>query len=182
MRVPGKVARGDAFASNRTGEIPPSGMIVGDAGNGSRHGSRHRRVPRRGRQQRLPVRRPIPRLCPTRLLGSERARAGNRPGYPTFIRLAVVDFLTSATRPWSHDPMCSSDLGCRPRGASRRACEVPVDGVFATHRFSPPKAPIRQRIKVFECVPPFSDTAVTVTPGVPLPVDLIIHSTVSGSE
>ena len=79
--VLGKATRGYAFASNRTGEIPPSGMIVGDTGNGSRHGMRHRRVPTRGRQQRLPVRRPIPRLCPTRLLGSERARAGNRPGY-----------------------------------------------------------------------------------------------------
>ncbi len=63
----GKAARGHVFASNRTGEIPPSGMIEEDAGNGLRHGMRHRRCPEKGPAPATPRCPPAPRLRPTRL-------------------------------------------------------------------------------------------------------------------
>ena len=46
---------GDSHVPNRTGEIPPSGMKWGDAGNGPRRGMRHRRIPMRSRLQLLPA-------------------------------------------------------------------------------------------------------------------------------
>ena len=54
------------------------------------------------------------------LLGSEGARAGDRPGYLTLIRLAAVDSLTSATGPWDDDLMAPSGLpGLRCLARSR---------------------------------------------------------------
>ncbi len=46
------------------------------------------------------------------LLGSEGARAGNRPGYLTLIRLAGADFLTLARGPWGPDFMAVCHSSC----------------------------------------------------------------------
>ncbi len=62
----GKALARRVSISNRIGEIPPSGMIAGDAGNGLRHGTRHWGCPDEGPATATPRRPPAPRLRPTR--------------------------------------------------------------------------------------------------------------------
>ena len=93
----GKTPRGYVTASNRTGEISLSGMIVEDTGNGLRHGTRHRRSPDKEPETATPRRPPALRLSSTRVfdLWVQRWRQKQARGDVIVVRFAddfVVGF------------------------------------------------------------------------------------------
>jgi RNA-directed DNA polymerase len=93
----GKTPRGHVTASNRTGEISLSGMIVEDTGNGLRHGTRHRRSPDKEPETATPRGPPELRLSSTRVfdLWVQRWRQKQARGDVIVVRFAddfVVGF------------------------------------------------------------------------------------------
>ncbi len=108
---------GESHVPNRTGEIPPSGMTMGDAGNRPRRGMRHRRVPTRSRIPLLPA---ADRHCACVL---SRPQCGN-PARWDLWRGLWVTIISTPTDSSSLPSECSLHARVFER---RRQCARPAD-------------------------------------------------------